>query len=240
MSRSKQSRWEDRAAKGKLSTRKLGKLQTLQEAEALRTGVYEPTEQEIQQAAQAGTMQAGTQAQGVAQELAAAQLAGGSQQRGQLTGQMKALGTGVAQAGAGAALNARSLMNQIALQKIEAAKARIMGESQFARQHAAQMTGAIMGGAGQVAGGAGALIDAAGACWVAEELYGVDHPKTHLARFWVMTHDNWFTRLYSKRGQSWAQRLENHPWAKPVVQPIWDVMAFLGLQDIVEVPHASR
>jgi hypothetical protein len=61
-------------------------------------------------------------------------------------------------------------------------------------------------------------------CWVAEELYGADDPKTHLARAWVGRHDNAFTRMYRKHGRAWAAFLKRHLWAKPIVQPIWDFM----------------
>lgn len=240
LSDTKRDRWETKAAEGNLSTRKLGELQTMQEADALASGAYEPTEAEIQQKAALASMQAGQQIQGAAQGLAGQMIAGGQQNRGAITRAMGQLGAGAGEAGAQALMGTRALEEQIAQGKIEAAKARILQESQTARDRRLGYTQTILGPAGGAAEGASsAAVAALIGCWVAEELYGVDHMKTHLARYWAMTHDNWFTRLYSKHGQHWAGWLKNHPWAKPVVQPIWDVMAFLGLQSIVEVPHGS-
>ncbi len=65
-------------------------------------------------------------------------------------------------------------------------------------------------------------------CWVAEVLYGVNDYKTHAARLWASTNDNWFTKLYVAHGQSWAKWLSNNKWAQPIVKPIWDVMAIRG------------
>jgi hypothetical protein len=66
------------------------------------------------------------------------------------------------------------------------------------------------------------------ACWVAEELYGVDDERTHLARYYVLNTDNWFNRLYTKRGKSWAKFIKKYPFLKPIVQPIWDNMYIKG------------
>jgi hypothetical protein len=90
--------------------------------------------------------------------------------------------------------------------------------------HAARVAGLnALGGAaissiGSIAAGA------AKACWVAEELYGADDPRTHLARAWVQTHDTPFTRAYIQHGRAWANWLRAQPWAKPMVQPLWDAM----------------
>jgi len=73
------------------------------------------------------------------------------------------------------------------------------------------------------------------ACWVAEELYGVDSPKTHQARLYARSHDSRFLRLYKNHGRAWADWLKKHPWAKPLVQPIWDRMAYKGRMMICEV-----
>jgi hypothetical protein len=61
-------------------------------------------------------------------------------------------------------------------------------------------------------------------CWVAEELYGRDDVRTRLARAWVASHDTPFTRSYRRHGRAWAAWLKAHPWAKPIVQPLWDAM----------------
>lgn len=86
--------------------------------------------------------------------------------------------------------------------------------------------GGVLSGLGSAAGGAAALLPLL--CWVAETLYGVDHPKTHLARLYANTHDTWFLRLYRKHGKSWARCLENHKWLQPIIKPIWDLMAYKG------------
>lgn len=96
--------------------------------------------------------------------------------------------------------------------------------AQRRQQHAArvagnqQLAGSFMQMIGSLGGGAMAF------CWVAEELYGVDDDRTHLARAWVARHDTPFTRAYREHGQSWSMWLRRHPWAKPLVQPIWDAM----------------
>ncbi|MAG28071.1 hypothetical protein CMI47_21305, partial [Candidatus Pacearchaeota archaeon] len=75
-------------------------------------------------------------------------------------------------------------------------------------------------------------------CWVAEELYGKDDYRTHLARLYANTHDSWFLRAYQKYGVEWANWLKRHTWAKPLVRPIWDRMARLGKEIIVDSPNA--
>ncbi len=82
-----------------------------------------------------------------------------------------------------------------------------------------QLIGSIVGSVLGAAGGA------AGLCWVADELYGVNDWRTHLARAWVRAHhENPFVRLYRRHGKAWAKWLALNPWAKPLVQPIWDAM----------------
>lgn len=89
----------------------------------------------------------------------------------------------------------------------------------------AQQRAGLMQAIGTAVGTAGGL---AIACWVAEELFGTNHIKTHLARLYASTTDTWFTRLYRKYGKSWAKWLSNHKWAKPIVKPIWEYMAYKG------------
>jgi hypothetical protein len=86
-------------------------------------------------------------------------------------------------------------------------------------------TSATIGGASAAMS---ALIGLVSLCWVAEVLYGLNHPKTHAARRYALSHDTWFTRLYKKRGRRWAAILISYPWLKPVVRPIWDYMAYQG------------
>ncbi len=65
-------------------------------------------------------------------------------------------------------------------------------------------------------------------CWVAEVLYGVDDQKTHAARLWAATNDNWFTRTYRTYGRSWAKLLITNGWAQIMVKPVWNIMAMKG------------
>lgn len=71
-------------------------------------------------------------------------------------------------------------------------------------------------------------------CWVAVVLYGDTDTRTHAARLWVARNNNWFTRLYRKRGARWAAYLERHPWQKPVWKLCWDVMARSGFKQLKE------
>ena len=71
-------------------------------------------------------------------------------------------------------------------------------------------------------------------CWVAEVLYGKNHLKTHHARYYARTNNNWFIKLYTKYGRTWADLLEKNMWAAPIVQPIWDWMANRGNLLIVD------
>lgn len=83
------------------------------------------------------------------------------------------------------------------------------------------LPGLIEGAAGL---GAAAII----ACWVADVLYGPAADKTKLARLYVMSVNTWFTRLYLRKGKSWAAFLTNHPWVQPLIRPIWNRMARKG------------
>jgi len=128
----------------------------------------------------------------------------------------------------------------------EAAKSGLEGITTAAGGVATNVTGAVPGlaevvgsgvgagtAAGTAAGATGAATGAAGlaalgACWVADELYGPQAKRTHLARLYAQTNDTWFLRKYKKHGVQWAQWLKHHSWAKPLVRPIWDGMAFKG------------
>jgi hypothetical protein len=76
-------------------------------------------------------------------------------------------------------------------------------------------------------GGFGSL---AALCHVAEELFGEFDMRTHFARFYCATHDNWFVRTYRKMSKIWAKHLNDNPDLKPIVQPIWENMAYLGYE----------
>jgi hypothetical protein len=89
-----------------------------------------------------------------------------------------------------------------------------------------------MSGRSTSQGGLGSTgFSTAGACWVAEELYGSGDIRTIAARRYCRTHDNWFTRLYTKHGIAWAAWLKAHAWAKPIVEPIWYWMAKTALRE---------
>ncbi len=68
----------------------------------------------------------------------------------------------------------------------------------------------------------------AAACWVAEEIYGVNAQLTHLARFWASTQDSIFNKIYRKYGKLWAKIIHDNTWLLPFVKPIWDSMARKG------------
>lgn len=92
-------------------------------------------------------------------------------------------------------------------------------------EHAARVAGnqALWGSV--IQGVLGVASAGAKACWVAEVLYGVDDPRTHRARAWVLSHpENAFVQAYQKHGKAWARWLERNSWARPFVQPVWDAM----------------
>ncbi len=96
---------------------------------------------------------------------------------------------------------------------------------------------AAAGGAG--AGGAGLSSLLIGLCWVAEELYGKDHPKTQAARRAMLTRGGWFAQQYREKGREWAALLKQHPFLKPLIQPVWDELAYAGgYREGEEVTHA--
>lgn len=73
-------------------------------------------------------------------------------------------------------------------------------------------------------------------CWVADSLYGVGSLKAAQARLYANNHDTMFLRVYAKHGEGWAAWLDNHSWAKPIVKPVWDWMAYKG-RKMMEVAH---
>ncbi len=66
-------------------------------------------------------------------------------------------------------------------------------------------------------------------CWVAEELFGPNDPRTAHARLWcTMNPDHPFVRRYMREGPEWAAWLADNPWARPIVEPTWLAMAYEG------------
>lgn len=97
-------------------------------------------------------------------------------------------------------------------------------QSQDALNQAGTQT--AVGGASAAIGIISAL---AALCWVADVLYGEGSEPARLARLYANAHDNWFLRLYRRRGRRWAAWLVAHPWAKPLVRPVWDYMVLRGM-----------
>lgn len=63
-------------------------------------------------------------------------------------------------------------------------------------------------------------------CWVAAELFGERSIKTIAARHFCFRHNrSRLVRFYIRHGRAWAAWLRAHPWAKPLVRPIWSWMA---------------
>jgi hypothetical protein len=105
-------------------------------------------------------------------------------------------------------------------------QAALQGYSAYGQYYGANLgaEGAAYQGLGTAAGLAAGIAF----CWVAEVLYGKEHPKTHAARLYATYADTPFTRAYRKHGRAWAAWLTENPWAQPLVRPIWDTMAHKG------------
>lgn len=68
-------------------------------------------------------------------------------------------------------------------------------------------------------------------CWVAEEIWGVNHQKVWAARAWcVFSGESWFTRLYQRHGMKWAAMVRKYPALRIITRPIWSLMAMHGRQ----------
>ena len=79
--------------------------------------------------------------------------------------------------------------------------------------------GSAIEAVGSIAGGF------ASKCWVADELYGKDDPRTHLARAYANRQpEEGFFAEYAKHGKEWAAWLKANPAMKPLVQWKWDEM----------------
>jgi len=119
---------------------------------------------------------------------------------------------------------------QTSLQGIGAAS-NTFGTRQAAEMAAeSQEQAAKFGGLGQMAGMAATA--AMSKCWVASVIYGPKSSRTMRARFYCLTHDNWFLKLYGKYGKRWAKYLENHRWLTPIVKPMWAYMAYKGKSEV--------
>ena len=83
-----------------------------------------------------------------------------------------------------------------------------------ARQHNAQMSADMWGGAMGALGGI-----AGGFCWVAREVFGETNPQWLLFRNWVMNDSpSWFRKLYGRFGESFAKFISNKPRLKGFIK----------------------
>ena len=97
---------------------------------------------------------------------------------------------------------------------------------------------------GQIIGsGLGAGGMAAG-CWIAEALYGMDAPETHLLRYWL--NRVWATRsfvgrvvmrLYGWQGQRVAGWVRRSMWVRRLVQPVFDCGLKIAQRELREGGH---
>lgn len=78
------------------------------------------------------------------------------------------------------------------------------------------------------------------ACWVAVALWGEEHPKTRLARYWCQEHDNAFTRAYTRHGQTWAGWVRRYRVARWAALPIWTALAYLGARHLTRETEGSH
>jgi len=102
-----------------------------------------------------------------------------------------------------------------------------------AAENAAKYGGlGYLGGSALASGGKGGAEAAAGpalmVCWVAEVIFGKDSFETVNARMYCLSHDNWFVRLYSRFGKTWAKFLDKYDCLIPAVKPVWNYMATRG------------
>lgn len=87
---------------------------------------------------------------------------------------------------------------------------------------------------------AGTVISGIAACWVAVALWG-ECERTQMARLHCRLSRGWFYSLYRQHGQDWADWLNAHPWAKPLVAPIWHYLAWRGKLRVADaVAFAKR
>lgn len=90
---------------------------------------------------------------------------------------------------------------------------------------------------------AGKAVEIAGtaamACWVAVALWGERDERTFLARSWCASHDNAFTRAYTRHGQTWARWVERSRLARAVAWPIWSILAQLGERELIALTSSS-
>ena len=101
-----------------------------------------------------------------------------------------------------------------------------------------------------VQGNAGNGLDAGGghskACWIAEALYGVDDPRTHLLRAWLTViyderRPGWrFVAVYRTLGRATAKLVERGVLPKGLFQPLFDALLEKALADSARAFVAAR
>ena len=93
---------------------------------------------------------------------------------------------------------------------------------------------------GQAIEGLGYIADIVPWCWVAVALWG-ECERTQMARLHCRLSRGRFYEAYRQHGQDWADWLNAHPWAKPLVAPIWHYLAWRGKLRVADaVAFAKR
>lgn len=84
---------------------------------------------------------------------------------------------------------------------------------------------------------AGNIMGGMAMCWVAEELYSKDHPKTHAIRAFVRRHimdQSWlgdFCRQYLEKGREWAENIKKDSTARKQAWFLWESLYDMALQE---------
>jgi len=83
-------------------------------------------------------------------------------------------------------------------------------------------------GLGKIGGSIAGGVAGGGMCWVAEELFGKDHKKTHAIRAYCVNHFTdkselgAFCRAYQFWGKAWAVLIKNSEHARSIAKKIWE------------------
>tara|TARA_R100000700_G_scaffold41111_2_gene59809 strand:+ start:16160 stop:16849 length:690 start_codon:yes stop_codon:yes gene_type:complete len=227
---------------GKLKDKSFERMADMEKQ--LESGDYIPDEAEVEQWGTQAGEQARMQVQGLGTQVA--QQAGPpGQMSGQTQEALMDLGETSGEAQAQANLGARGLQQEIGEKRAQALRDNLQREHEFARQMNQETANNVINGIGTAAGIGGLVLGGlalAAMCWVAEAIFGKHADKTFYARYYCYRNPaNLFVRLYSKYGQAWAKWLTQNPWAKPVVRPIWEYLAWRGKhlleESKVEVTH---
>lgn len=136
---------------------------------------------------------------------------------------MRTAAAGLQNTAAQASANADQASEQQAANR--AAELAAQEQQLFQRRQANRQYVLDMSEAGAQA--AGAVMTGIAACWVAVALWG-ECERTQMARLHCRLSTGLFYSLYRRHGQDWANWLNAHPWAKPLVAPIWHYLAWRG------------